>query len=174
MVERLPEEVRKVAVAGAEGIRDLVVGACITRDSMDAAGNPIREYLLVRRGDGPWFFPGGKVQKGETLGDALRREIEQEIGLKAGMDYPDHFEKATIGAYESEGKQYAIANVTLPADSLKGKEPKPQPNDPIKHVMWTADPPWEELTPQVRAVLEAKMGIIKPLKKKEMRNVHDM
>ncbi|MBI4080050.1 NUDIX domain-containing protein [Candidatus Kaiserbacteria bacterium] len=141
---------------------------------MDADGNPIREYLLVRREDGPWFFPGGKVLKGETLEETLKREIEEETGLKAGVDYPDQFdfEKSTSGAYESEGKEYAIANVTFPTDSLK-KEPRPQPNDRIKKVMWAADPLSYDLTPQVRAVLEAKMGIIRPLGRNEIKNIAD-
>lgn len=164
------EQVRKVKVEGVEGDRELVVGACISRDGMVEEGNPTREYLLVRRNEGPWFFPGGKVLHGEDLGTALRREIVQETGLRAGVDYPDHFEKYTLDAYESEGKNYAIANVTIPTDSLK-REPETQPTDRIQKIMWTADPLKYELTPQVRAVLEAKMGIIESLGRKKIKDV---
>lgn len=39
--------------------------------------------LLGRRRDGnpPWVFPGGKVERGETTGQAAVRETAEEAGL---------------------------------------------------------------------------------------------
>ncbi len=51
------------------------------------------EYLLAQRPEGKvyagyWEFPGGKVEVGETLRDALIREIEEELGVTVDRTYP--------------------------------------------------------------------------------------
>ena len=44
------------------------------------------EVLLIQRGRSPradeWSIPGGKVEAGEKLQDALRREVREETGLE--------------------------------------------------------------------------------------------
>ncbi|MGI9577763.1 MAG: NUDIX hydrolase [Microthrixaceae bacterium] len=54
------------------------VGAIATRTN---------ELLMVRRGTRPglgrWSLPGGRVERGETLAEAVVRELEEETGLVA-------------------------------------------------------------------------------------------
>jgi 8-oxo-dGTP diphosphatase len=46
-----------------------------------------RQLLLIRRGRGAaagtWSIPGGRVEHGETLAEAVLRELREETGLDA-------------------------------------------------------------------------------------------
>ena len=104
---------------------DVAVGVLI-----DAEGR----FLLTSRPEGKvyagyWEFPGGKLEAGETVGQALRRELHEEIGITIGaaqpwkiemVDYPHalvrlHFCKVRdwSGAFERRERQ-SMAWQTLP------------------------------------------------------------
>lgn len=57
-----------------------VVAAIIHRDGA---------YFATQRGygefDGMWEFPGGKIEPGESPEDALKREIQEELGIDIGV-----------------------------------------------------------------------------------------
>jgi len=60
-----------------------VVAALIEREG---------KLLLARRDDssdqaGLWEFPGGKVETGESQPEALARELQEEMGITATVEY---------------------------------------------------------------------------------------
>ena len=104
---------------------DVAVGVLV-----DAAGR----FLLTSRPEGKvyagyWEFPGGKLEAGETVEQALRRELHEELGIKIGaaqpwnielIDYPHarvrlHFCKVFEWSGEFQMReQQAMAWQTLP------------------------------------------------------------
>jgi 8-oxo-dGTP diphosphatase len=112
---------------------DVAVGVLIERD---AAGREGR-FLLTSRPEGKvyagyWEFPGGKLEAGESVHDALARELHEELGITIGashpwqelvMDYPHarvrlHFRKVFDwqGGFEMREGQ-AMAWESLPVTS---------------------------------------------------------
>lgn len=104
---------------------DVAVGVLINADG---------EFLLTSRPAGKvfaghWEFPGGKLEAGESVAQALARELHEELGIDIGaaypwkvelMDYPHarvrlHFCKVFEwrGAFEMR-EQQAMAWQTLP------------------------------------------------------------
>jgi len=63
---------------------DVAVGVLIREDG---------DFLLTSRPEGKvyagyWEFPGGKLEAGETVEQALRRELIEEIGITIGVAHP--------------------------------------------------------------------------------------
>ncbi|SCK18079.1 NUDIX hydrolase [Vogesella sp. LIG4] len=51
----------------------------------DAAGQVL--LLQASYGDGSWGLPGGALEPGETIHQALLRECREELGVTVGIDY---------------------------------------------------------------------------------------
>ena len=66
------------------GVVDVAVGVLIRPDG---------DFLLTSRPSGKvyagyWEFPGGKLEPGETVAQALQRELHEELGITIGPAAP--------------------------------------------------------------------------------------
>ena len=142
--ERTPVDVegseprRPVDVEGSEPRRPVDVEGSEPRRPVDVAVgvliDPQGRFLLTSRPAGKvyagyWEFPGGKLEAGESVAQALKRELHEELGIRIGevqpwkielMDYPHarvrlHFCKVFewSGAFVMR-EQQAMAWQTLP------------------------------------------------------------
>ena len=93
-----PVEAAPVTVTSVDGVArpgrqavDVAVGVLVLRD----AGGQEGRFLLTSRPHGKvyaghWEFPGGKFEPGESVEQALRRELHEELGITIGQVHPWH------------------------------------------------------------------------------------
>jgi len=87
MAWTMPEEAATDATQERTPV-DVAVGVLI-----DGEGR----FLLTSRPAGKvyagyWEFPGGKLEAGETVAQALSRELHEELGITIGAAHPWHIE----------------------------------------------------------------------------------
>ncbi|MBQ0957367.1 NUDIX domain-containing protein [Ideonella sp. 4Y11] len=113
---------------------EVAVGVLVRRD----ASGQERQFLLTSRPPGKvyagyWEFPGGKLEAGESVHQALARELHEELGITIGasrrwhelvMDYEHarvrlHFRLVSSWSGELQMREgQAMAWETLPVASV--------------------------------------------------------
>lgn len=100
--------------------------------------------LLVRRGHGPaagsWSLPGGRVEPGETLHEAVVREVHEETGLEVVVD-------RFVGYVERFGDEPAPYHFVILDFLVTVLEPDrdPVPGDDAAEARWVASPDLADL-----------------------------
>jgi ADP-ribose pyrophosphatase YjhB (NUDIX family) len=119
----------------------VAVGAVVVRDN---------SLLMVKRAQEParglWSIPGGRLQRGEYLTDAVRREVKEETGLDVEVG-------DLLGLFEVVGDPHYVILDYL-ASAPDGSEPSA--DDDVSEVRWV---PLDEI-----ANLECTPRLVETLK----------
>jgi 8-oxo-dGTP diphosphatase len=90
---------------------ELCVGAIAVDDD---------QLLMIRRGRGPaqgyWSLPGGRVEPGETLAEAVVRELAEETGLEGVCEQ-------LVGWVERIDDEYHYVILDFAVTIVSGEEP---------------------------------------------------
>lgn len=84
-------------------------------------------YLLARRRDiGWWNLAGGGMEYGETVQEALAREVREEIGANIAIE-------RLLGVYSKPRKNEVVLAFVC---HLTDDSPRPGPSDEVSEVAW--------------------------------------
>ncbi|AQU70988.1 NUDIX hydrolase [Streptomyces niveus] len=100
-----------------------------------------RALLIKRRDNGHWEPPGGVVEAGETLPDALQREVLEETGIKIALP-------ATLtGVYKN--MTGLIVSLVFRCQAIEGQ---PTTGDETKALRWVTRDEAAELADEAYAI----------------------
>lgn len=127
-------------------LRRPVVGVAAAARTADG------RWLLIRRTDtGTWALPGGTLEWGETLRDAIRRELLEEAGVE------DAELGALAGVYSAPERDARFHAVTVVVHA-RVAEPERKPVNPMEIAevrLFTEDELPRELAHGMTAMLDA-------------------
>ncbi|MBX3188061.1 MAG: (deoxy)nucleoside triphosphate pyrophosphohydrolase [Labilithrix sp.] len=119
-------------------MRTVIVAAGIVIEGAEEMGPSGKKVLLSRRKSGThlaglWEFPGGKVEPGEDPRAALRRELEEELGIQTTIG---EIVDVTFHRYDDADK--AVLLLFFEA-RREASSPEPRAIDVAEVGWWSAD-----------------------------------
>lgn len=124
-----------------------VVGAVFSTDECVLAFRRSAD----RSAGGKWEFPGGKVELDETPEEALRREIQEELGLDITVGRLIDRSSTVVGENTIDLACYFVAANELPTQSSDHDEIVWQPFSDIRELDWAAPD-----VPAIEALLKVR------------------
>ncbi|MEW9675155.1 NUDIX hydrolase [Lentibacillus sp. L22] len=115
-----------------------------------------QKVLMVNNEGSGWSLPGGAVEQGETLEQAVIREVEEETSLRIGV-------KDVIAVNEAcfKGKGHHALFITFKAEIING-EVSIQCKGEILEIKWVDLQTANELMPYYRGGVESLLKSSSP------------
>ncbi len=127
------------------------VGALIVKDG---------RYLLIKRGKEPgkgkWSIPGGKVELGETLAEAIKREVLEECGIQIEIEKIFNIMDRILK--DKDGKiKYHFVLIDYKAQYISGKARAYSDADDMKWVT-AAEMSELDMNPETREIILSEIA----------------
>lgn len=125
---------------------------CVGAIIRDEAGR----LVVVRRGRPPgkglWSVPGGRVERGESLAEAVRREVREETGLD--VEVGEQAGRVTLPALSPQDR-YVVTDFWAAVAS--GSSAEPVSGDDADEARWVTEAEFDTLeqTADLNATLHA-------------------
>lgn len=131
-------------------------GPALTVDAVWIRGGRV---LLVRRGRPPfrgsWALPGGFVEVGETVEEAVLRELREETGLVGRLE-------RLVGVYSDPGRDPRKHTVSV-VFAIRGEGGEPKAGDDAGAAAWVPLAPRPALAFDHERILEDALRGLHPL-----------
>lgn len=94
-----------------------------------------RVLLAYHSGDGSWLLPGGSVQPGESLREAVVREVREETGISAKPDRPYAIVENVV-RHKGDSRSFLFVIFSAQAESTRIGDESGESGEPIEDADW--------------------------------------